>query len=619
MASQPGLFNFQAFTNLGDLGDGMRLYTYIPATTTHKVAYTDAAGAIPHTYTSDGSGGLYIALDARGELPAPLYLSSGGYDLKLTTPAGATTWTRRAVGLTDAVDTLRADIADTSDTAKGDALVGVKQPFTGAVARTQHSKNQEWVTVKDFGAVGTADPGNETVDTAAFTAALASGKNVYIPEGTYYISTSQIIGPGVKLHGAGRGKVMVRYSGASYAFLLGNTESGIVLAYDPECGGFTLVCTNRATTVNGVMLQNAVYFRVFDMTIVGSGNPNSATAADWVLYGAGLTATHNSILGSVDRVSCRIWDKGYYFYTKAASGSHWSAAIEVHGGEVATNMYGIVLGDPAVAFPTASGVSFHDVWVQGNYTTGIKNYSGESVLFDNVYFEGNANYDYDVGGGLANPVKNMLYRCSMATENIGTTNYGTFPYLAKARIRVGSFNSIVDNNMSISTSIPLVTIDSAAVETVVRENRLNSAIASTSRISNSSTSTITGDNHPEAPRVAIAGITRALNGATATVAYTGLGFKPTSIEFLAAVDGTNERSHGFAGLTNGGIVSKCMNTDSAGANLSSSDCIKIIRNSAGNEQKATVASFDNDGFTLNWVLVGAPPGNTLIVNYIARR
>jgi hypothetical protein len=133
MASQPGLFNFQAFTNLGDLAAGYRLYTYAPATTTQKNAFTDQAGTIPHTYTSDGLGGQYIALDARGELPAPLWLASGGYDIALKTPTGATVWTRRAEGAT-------ADFASTAP-GSGDALIGVMQPFTGAVARTQHDKN----------------------------------------------------------------------------------------------------------------------------------------------------------------------------------------------------------------------------------------------------------------------------------------------------------------------------------------------------------------------------------------------------------------------------------------------------------------------------------------------
>lgn len=96
MASQAGQFNVQEFTDLGDPLIGGRLYTYAYGTTTQKNAFTDPAGAVPHTYTSDGMGGQYIALNARGELPAPLYLGSGPYDLALKTAAGATIWTRRA-------------------------------------------------------------------------------------------------------------------------------------------------------------------------------------------------------------------------------------------------------------------------------------------------------------------------------------------------------------------------------------------------------------------------------------------------------------------------------------------------------------------------------------------
>ena len=79
-ASQSGQFNLQEFADLGAPLAGGRLYTYSYGTTTHKVAYTDYAGTTPHTYTSDGLGGQYIALNVRGELPAPLYLATGSYD-----------------------------------------------------------------------------------------------------------------------------------------------------------------------------------------------------------------------------------------------------------------------------------------------------------------------------------------------------------------------------------------------------------------------------------------------------------------------------------------------------------------------------------------------------------
>jgi hypothetical protein len=87
-ASQSGVFSLQEFTDAGVLLVAGRLYTYISGTTTQKTAYTDAAGVVPQTYTSDGLGGQYIALNARGELPAPLYLTTGSYDIVLKTRRG---------------------------------------------------------------------------------------------------------------------------------------------------------------------------------------------------------------------------------------------------------------------------------------------------------------------------------------------------------------------------------------------------------------------------------------------------------------------------------------------------------------------------------------------------
>lgn len=84
----------------------------------------------------------------------------------------------------------------------GDALIAVKSPLAGAVARTQHSKNQDTVTPEDFGAIGdgTIHPLSErfstlaaaqavypfvtaltqTIDYAAYQAALNSGKALKI-------------------------------------------------------------------------------------------------------------------------------------------------------------------------------------------------------------------------------------------------------------------------------------------------------------------------------------------------------------------------------------------------------------------------------------------------------
>ncbi len=112
-ASQGGNFSIQEFSGLGALLVGGRVYTYIQGTTTQKNAFIDPTATTPHTYTSDGLGGVYIALNARGELPAPLYLTTGSYDIALKDSTGAAIWTRRADPVGDAVSGLASIVSDT--------------------------------------------------------------------------------------------------------------------------------------------------------------------------------------------------------------------------------------------------------------------------------------------------------------------------------------------------------------------------------------------------------------------------------------------------------------------------------------------------------------------------
>ena len=182
-----GEFDFQAFSDNGTPLVGGRLYTYAYGTTTRKIAYTDAAGTVPHTYTSDGVGGQYIALNARGELPAPLYLTAGSYDIALKRADGSTVWTRRADPVGD-VAALTADLASTAS-GKGGALVGL--------ADTQS------VTVQDIAITAATEvnvlryippaqwaailAGTSTYDAkSAIQSAIDSGKPLYAP-GVYKI------------------------------------------------------------------------------------------------------------------------------------------------------------------------------------------------------------------------------------------------------------------------------------------------------------------------------------------------------------------------------------------------------------------------------------------------
>jgi len=213
MASLSGVFNVQQFTDNGAPAASYRLYTYAQGTTTQKAAYTDAAGLVAHTYTSDGIGGQFIALNARGELPSSLYLTSGGYSLALKTAAGATVWTRNAEGAADGIAVISGD--------DGASLVGFANVGTGAELRTVESKLRDFVCILDYipaSEHAAIAAGTSTYDCAgamAFAQAATTSqvtassfyigaKEIFFPKGAYRFSTAIELKQSIMLRGEGK-------------------------------------------------------------------------------------------------------------------------------------------------------------------------------------------------------------------------------------------------------------------------------------------------------------------------------------------------------------------------------------------------------------------------------
>lgn len=85
---------------------------------------------------------------------------------------------------------IKTSIANTDDEKLGDAMVGVRLPFNKAVARTQHDKNFDIISIRDFGNVGSYGIDATDVIEIADEWCYKNGKTLYFPAGQYCISRS---------------------------------------------------------------------------------------------------------------------------------------------------------------------------------------------------------------------------------------------------------------------------------------------------------------------------------------------------------------------------------------------------------------------------------------------
>lgn len=179
---------WQFLDNTGNPLSGGKIYTYAAGTTTPQTTYTSRTGLIANTNP--------IILDAAGRTPEQIWSTEGllyKYVVADSNDAVIRTWDN--IGGSVVASDLAQDLANTTDNAKGDALVGFKQSnasgfLTNAVARTVNGKLQEIISVKDFGALGNGTGNDATAINAAITAAIAAGGAiVYFPPGQYKCTT----------------------------------------------------------------------------------------------------------------------------------------------------------------------------------------------------------------------------------------------------------------------------------------------------------------------------------------------------------------------------------------------------------------------------------------------
>jgi hypothetical protein len=391
----------QFFTDSGVPLAGGLLYTYLAGSTTPTTTWADNSGVTANANP--------IVLDAGGRVAAEIWLTPGtDYKFVLKTSTGVQIWSK------DNIPGLSTDSADLT----------FLQAGTGAVTRTVQSKLRDTVSVMDFGAVGDG----VTDDTAAINAALAASDDVFVPAGTYKITSTISIPQRKSLRGVGYKSRLAATiaSGAVISITSGNGPT--------EVSGFRI--TGTATT--GVSVNNAQTLIVDNISLDGlTATDGFVFVSSWGsvfsnLWTNGATLSDSCFTCGQDfnANDCRNWyasnrctynvliDGAYNGGSGVSHGSTWTMLC------VQSGLYGIYVGSyqggtvngvysEDVVFPLrlgvastklARGMRFNGGDFGGPYNTHPSYSSREAVLW----------FDYAVGCSVDGIDLSGAYNCGNA-------------------------------------------------------------------------------------------------------------------------------------------------------------------------------------------------------------
>lgn len=343
---------------------------------------------------------------------------------------------------TGILDTLKAflDSLWATGVNAGASLIRWIQTGTGAVPRTVESKLREFVSVKDFGAVGD----NATDDTAAINAAIASisgnGGTVFFPPGIYLISstiTLPILTYNLRLLGSGSSSILKMIGATSFDMIKGggngfNFQSIEALSFSGNAltGSGSLIDTAGI----GTMRIHKCFFSALPLT----GNGIKANGAgvtynhetritdcyiDTTTGFAGIYCGELSSDSFIDNVVIQGRNGVSYCMYFANGSAHWRVVnCHTYGGAIAgvgiaangddlwfsTCFFDTGATVPVVRLDSATKCSFtgcHFWGATGSVSLLINNSSRNH--FSNCSFEGVAGLQY-------------------AVQEVGTSNYNVF-------------------------------------------------------------------------------------------------------------------------------------------------------------------------------------------------
>jgi hypothetical protein len=232
------------------------------------------------------------------------------------------------------------DLADSSNILKGDALISVKSPLSGGVARSQHDKNRESVSIKDFGAVGDGVNDDGVAFNSAYAACVAAGLDLYIPAGNYRCVTQPKLGEdvadatlfdagGITVYGTGRNSILwTDYGTGADVILINNAKNLTVrdIAVTSVVTDFSGAGSNGISIVNGFDNIKILDVYVYNLPYVEKPAYLDGGKGLSIQNSDSTTSTYGNIEARLHVVGC-VYGVGFDISLNTYPGGKGSASI----------------------------------------------------------------------------------------------------------------------------------------------------------------------------------------------------------------------------------------------------------------------------------------------------
>lgn len=443
---------------------GGKLYIYAAGTTTPATTYTTSAGNVANANP--------IVLDAAGRVSAEIWITEGtSCKFVLKNSNDVQIWShdniQGAGDFSAAIANVYTELANTSDVAQGDALIGFKQSteagvISGAVARTVHQKFQSYVDVKDFGAAGDGIQDDTVfIQNALNSVSSTNGGRILIPDGVYKVTDVLLMQSNTVIEFVGSFKVTAMPTGGYEA----------VLATDPPNGASNITILNPQIDLNNIVPASAILIRDTSQNIRIEGghlrngaNSTSFTGGRGINIEGGDTPTDVTVSGTtID--NC--WEGVSLSGGTGQSTSNISVSnLTINNCQSAIGLSGNAAGYPhtgAAMQGVFNNISINNCGVVTTYSrqAGVINSNrGSNVMFNNIYIYNSSTYGTpdSLWRGDANNISmtNVTIESDLGSSIFNFASYqeaNLFPLASYS-----SLNSVFNNVKHIGTVPEIITV-----------------------------------------------------------------------------------------------------------------------------------------------------------------